>query len=233
MGVGQFCTKPGAVIAVRGAAFNQFETRLRELMGAHPQGLLLSGGIQSNYEGALRKTARIDGLQHLLEPRESRADQRSTGVSPNLVKTSAENFLKKPELWEEIFGPHLLMVEAENYDQMLAVASALNGQLTATIHATPEETRDARPLAQVLVHKAGRIVFNGYPTGVEVCHAMQHGGPFPASTDSRFTSVGTAAIQRWVRPVCFQNFPDGLLPEELQEANPRQIARLVNGKLEL
>jgi NADP-dependent aldehyde dehydrogenase len=233
MGVGQFCTKPGVLIAVGGPAFQKFEQRIRELFAEQSLGTMLSGGIQSNFQGGLRRTGRVEGVELLVNPEEKGAQEKSASAYPSLMKTSAANFLRRQELWEEVFGPHLLLVEAEDYAQLLAVATQINGQLTATIHATPDEVRDVRPLASALVHKAGRIVYNGYPTGVEVCHAMQHGGPFPASTDSRFTSVGTAAIQRWVRPVCFQNFPDALLPEELQEANPRHITRLVNGRFEL
>lgn len=232
MGVGQFCTKPGALIAIGGTDFHRLERRLIELFSESAPGVLLTGGIQSNFEGVLKKLSRIEGVQSVLNRGEQDPGERSTSAGPSLWKTTASNFLRKPELWEEVFGPHLLLVEAEDYEQMLAVATQIGGQLTATIHAAPDEIRDARPLASALMHKAGRVLFNGFPTGVEVCHAMQHGGPFPASTDSRFTSVGTAAIQRWARPVCFQNFPDTLLPEELQESNPRHISRLVNGKLE-
>jgi NADP-dependent aldehyde dehydrogenase len=233
MGVGQFCTKPGAFIAIAGPDFKRFEQRLRELFNTHPAGLMLGSGIQSNYEGSLRRLSRVEGLTPLLDARENNPLERSAAVTPSLAKTSGANFLRKPDLWEEIFGPHALLVEAADYDELLSIASLINGQLTATVHASPADWRDARPLVNALTNKAGRIVFNGFPTGVEVCHAMQHGGPFPSSTDSRFTSVGAASIQRWVRPVCFQNFPDDLLPTELQESNPRQVSRLVNGKMEL
>jgi NADP-dependent aldehyde dehydrogenase len=223
MGVGQFCTKPGAVFAIAGPAFQRFEKRLQELFAQHPTGTLLTGGIQSNYQGALRRITRVEELSLLVDARERDSGHAGAAGVPSLIKTSAAHFLSKTELWEEIFGPHLLLVEAADYDELLAVATQINGQLTATIHASADEARDVRPLMNALVQKAGRLVYNGFPTGVEVCHSMQHGGPFPASTDSRFTSVGTASIQRW----------DGLLPEELQESNPRHVSRVVNGKLEL
>jgi NADP-dependent aldehyde dehydrogenase len=148
-----------------------------------------------------------------------------------VFKTSALNFILQHQLLEEVFGPYTLLVEAESEEEMHKLARTLNGQLTATIHGSDGDLHTFRQLIETLQTKAGRLVLNGFPTGVEVSAAMQHGGPFPATTDSRFTSVGSAAIQRWTRPVCFQNFPDSLLPDALRDTNPLQIMRQLDGKL--
>ena len=132
-----------------------------------------------------------------------------------------ENFVRHPELQEEVFGPAAILVEAQGTEELVAVAKNLEGQLTATLHGTPEDLAKAAELIAILEPKAGRLLVNGFPTGVEVCPSMHHGGPYPATTDERFTSVGTAAILRFVRPVCYQNFPQAALPPELQDSNPR------------
>jgi 2,5-dioxopentanoate dehydrogenase len=147
-----------------------------------------------------------------------------------LFVTDAEAFLANHSLMDEVFGPSTLVVQCSSRAQMLAAATKLEGQLTATIHGTPDELAASRDLMAVLEGKAGRILFNGFPTGVEVCHAMTHGGPYPATSDGRSTSVGTRAISRFVRPVCFQNFPDAALPEELKETNPLNLWRTVGGQ---
>jgi len=134
-------------------------------------------------------------------------------------------------LSEEIFGPTTLIVTYENNEQLLELAHSLEGQLTATIHASEKELTEHQELLDVLQTRAGRLLFNGFPTGVEVCHAMVHGGPYPATSDGRSTSVGTRAIFRFTRQVCFQSFPDAALPYELKEGNPLRIWRLVDGKL--
>jgi NADP-dependent aldehyde dehydrogenase len=145
--------------------------------------------------------------------------------------TDLENFLQRPLLHEEVFGPVALIVDVPEALALSRAASALTGQLTATVHATPEDIAAHADLFAILERKAGRLLINGFPTGVEVAPAMNHGGPYPATTDARFTSVGTAAIERFARPVCWQNFPASALPVELQNANPRGLMRLVNGKL--
>jgi NADP-dependent aldehyde dehydrogenase len=145
--------------------------------------------------------------------------------------TDENTFREERALHEEIFGPATLLVKCETADNLIELAGNLDGQLTATIHAEPEDEDLSRRLLSVLQEKAGRIVWNSYPTGVEVCPSMQHGGPYPATTDSRFTSVGTAAIYRFARPVCYQGLPQELLPIELQNVNSRKIWRMVNGTL--
>jgi len=146
-----------------------------------------------------------------------------------LLKTSATHFAQAPELAHEIFGPCGLVVECSNAAELEQVLSSLGGQLTATVHATEEELPRYAKVFELLERKAGRVIVGGYPTGVEVCHAMQHGGPYPATTDARFTSVGSNALLRFARPVCYQSVPDAMLPEELQSANPRRVLRLVDG----
>ncbi|MBD0295992.1 MAG: aldehyde dehydrogenase (NADP(+)), partial [Flavisolibacter sp.] len=146
-----------------------------------------------------------------------------------MLGTTAQSFLEQPILQEEVFGPSTLAVTAQHKDELLKAAETLHGHLTITIHGTGEDLLDNQDLIRILEQKAGRLIINGYPTGVEVSHAMVHGGPFPATTDGRSTSVGTAAINRFVRPVCYQNFPTDLLPDELKDGNPQGIWRLVNG----
>jgi NADP-dependent aldehyde dehydrogenase len=157
------------------------------------------------------------------------ADPRKTQAAGIIVETDADTFLADPVLAEEVFGPFSLVVTVSALETMEAVARRLDGQLTATVHGTPRDLAAAAGLLDVLATKAGRVIVNGFPTGVEVCQAMQHGGPWPASSDSRFTSVGSAALERFVRPVCYQDVPDALLPPALRNSNPLGIARLVDG----
>ena len=150
---------------------------------------------------------------------------------PSMFETSAQTFLRHRSSAEEVFGPSTVVVRCGSRDEMEAVARRLDGQLTATIHGTPADLAEHAWLVSILEDKAGRLIVNGFPTGVEVCASMQHGGPYPATTDSRTTSVGTAAILRFARPVAYQNFPQSSLPLELQDANPRGIWRQVDGEL--
>ena len=215
LGTGQFCTKPGLVIAQQSAVLGQFASRLGEELSRVPKGRLLNDTISKRFEQSLSKAK--DYI-------------RSEGGACLLV-TDGKKFAEERFLHEEIFGPATLLVQCENTDEMLELARKLDGQLTATIHAEPEDEVLSERLLSVLQEKVGRIVWNGYPTGVEVSPSMHHGGPYPATTDSRFTSVGTAAIQRFARPVCYQGLPQGLLPTELQNINIRKIWRMINGAL--
>jgi 2,5-dioxopentanoate dehydrogenase len=159
------------------------------------------------------------------------ADPKRAQAEPVAFSTDVENFLLNRDLREEVFGPCTLLVSARSTTELQAAARSLAGQLTASIHGTSEDLAAFRDLAGIIERKTGRFVLNGFPTGVEVCPSMQHGGPYPATTDSRTTSVGTAAIHRWARPVCYQSFPPDMLPPELQDDNPRKILRTVNGAL--
>jgi 2,5-dioxopentanoate dehydrogenase len=215
LGTGQFCTKPGLVIGQQSAAFSQFASRLGEELSRVPKGRMLNETISRRFEESLAKTK-----EYL----------RAEGGAYLLV-TDGKKFREEHALHEEIFGPATLLIQCETVDELIALAGSLEGQLTATIHAEPEDEAVSQLLLEVLPEKAGRIVWNSYPTGVEVSPSMHHGGPYPATTDSRFTSVGTAAIQRFARPVCYQGLPMELLPTELQNPNTREIWRLINGTL--
>ncbi len=167
-------------------------------------------------------------FKKLIEERRGFVSAEGGGI---FLVTDLRTFERAPELHEELFGPATLLVKCSGEADLIAFARQLNGQLTATLHADEEDMALAGKLAEILREKAGRIIWNGYPTGVEVCPAMHHGGPYPATSDARFTSVGTAAIQRFVRPACYQNFPESLLPIELRNENARKIWRMVNGEL--
>jgi NADP-dependent aldehyde dehydrogenase len=230
MGVGQFCTKPGLAFAIGGADLTAFTGHFERLIQSAAPATMLHPGICKSFHDGLDAIAKIPGVVPLanadLEPDPARTQGEAT-----VFATDAENFLKHRELHEEVFGPYTLLVDAEDMTDLIRAARSLEGQLTATLHGTPEDLAAAAELIAVLERKAGRLVVNGFPTGVEVSPAMNHGGPYPATTDVRFTSVGTAAIQRWARPVCYQNFPPNALPLELQSDNPRGLMRLVNNQL--
>jgi 2,5-dioxopentanoate dehydrogenase len=215
LGVGQFCTKPGLVLAQQSSTLIQFASRLGEEFSKIPKGPMLNESITKRFADSLASVKTFI--------------QKEGGAY--LLVTDGNTFSEEQALHEEIFGPATLLVKCENADELIELASELDGQLTATIHAEPEDEKLAGRLLHVLQQKAGRIVWNSYPTGVEVCSSMHHGGPYPATTDSRFTSVGTAAICRFARPVCYQGVPQELLPVELQDANSRKIWRMVNGTL--
>jgi alpha-ketoglutaric semialdehyde dehydrogenase len=153
------------------------------------------------------------------------------GVGAALFETDAKSFLKNGELADEIFGPAILLIRHSSREEVLEAARGLEGHLTATMHGTEQDLRDFADLIAVLEQKVGRLVFNGFPTGVEVSHAMVHGGPYPSTSDGRSTSVGTQAIFRFVRPVCYQGFPDAVLPAALKNANPLGLWRLLDGEM--
>jgi alpha-ketoglutaric semialdehyde dehydrogenase len=230
LGVGQFCTKPGVVFGVSGTEWDAFKRAFSAQMQKAVPGTMLHGGICDSYRKSVESLARSGKLDLLAESAVA-AEPGKTQGQPAAFATRAATYLATPELQAEVFGPFTLLVEARDAAELLTLAQSLHGQLTATLHATPADLAEAAPLLSLLQEKAGRLVLNGFPTGVEVCPAMQQGGPYPASTDSRFTSVGTAAIQRWARPVCFQGFPQEFLPDTLQNTNPLGILRTVNGTL--
>jgi len=226
LGVGQFCTKPGVVVALHGSAARQFIGTASELMRSAPPGALLHAGVHTSYLRGVKEVSAVPGVQVASA---APSPQRMQAV-PTLFTADAQTFLAHYRLREELFGPSTVVVTADSREQMLQIARELDGHLTATIHGTPDDLRDFAELVDVLRERVGRLIFNGFPTGVEVCPSMQHGGPYPATTDSRTTSVGTAAIERFVRPICYQNFPKEALPPELQDSNPRGIWRLIDGE---
>ncbi len=228
LGVGQFCTCPGLVFAVEGEGLQRFVDQLFKQVEQGAPGSMLNSVIANGFGSEFQTAASIPGVKAAVSARAS--DPRKTEGRPGVLTTNAETWLKHKELHKEIFGPATVVVRCASESEVLECARALEGTLTATLHGTPEEIERSRELVAVLNRKAGRLISNAYPTGVEIGFAMQHGGPYPASTDPRFTSVGAAAIYRFARPLCFQNFPDRALPPELQNANPRGIWRMIDGR---
>ncbi|MGE5811237.1 MAG: aldehyde dehydrogenase (NADP(+)), partial [Ignavibacteria bacterium] len=188
--------------------------------------VMLTSGIQAAYQDDIKNILRQKGVELIAEGKSSGAV--CEGIS-YLLEITADVFLSGDIFEREIFGPSTLAVKAKDKADLPEAAGSLGGHLTATVHAEEEDLKNYNELIEILEEKAGRLIINGYPTGVEVCHSMVHGGPYPATADSRSTSVGTLAIHRFVRPVCYQNFPDELLPDELKNENPLKIWRLVNG----
>lgn len=229
MGAGQFCTNPGLVVAVKSHSLTTFITAAGEAVAKSGAQTMLTPGIHQAY---------TRGFQALVDSNKVREVARGQkGDGPNqcqaaLFITSAADFLTEEALQDEVFGALSLVVECQNQDEVQCVAEALEGQLTATLQMEQDDLEAARHLVPILERKAGRLLVNGWPTGVEVCDAMVHGGPYPATSDSRTTSVGTVAIHRFLRPVCYQDFPDELLPEALQFNNPLSLKRLLNGERE-
>jgi NADP-dependent aldehyde dehydrogenase len=229
MGSGQFCTKPGMVFLPHGNEAAAFAEKLRQLVSESAPFHLLTSAIHSSYDSALtaRKT---DGAVTLVAEAPKAAQQAGFTVSSALFETDAKAFLGS-HLDAEIFGPTTLLVRHSGRDQVLEIARSLEGHLTATIHGTEQDLHDFADLIVILENKVGRLVFNGFPTGVEVSHAMVHGGPYPSTSDGRSTSVGTRAIFRFARPVCYQGFPAAALPDELKDSNPLGIWRMVDGQM--
>lgn len=225
LGAGQFCTNPGLIFLADNEDSEGFVQKLGALIASTAEQTMLTPAIHSSYRKGLSS-------------RESHTAVSTIGVSEQvsqcganaaLFKTTAADFLAHPELAEELFGPSSLVVIYT--DQLIKLVNTLEGQLTITVHGTEDDLNTNRDLIRLLETKAGRLVFNGFPTGVEVCHAMVHGGPYPATSDGRSTSVGTRAIYRFTRQVCFQDFPNAALPAELQDANPLGIWRMVDGEI--
>lgn len=227
LGVGQFCTNPGLVFLQSSDEAEQFKNLLSQSMSETGAGVMLTSGIRGNYQKGIEKLRNTKDVEVLAQGKEEASSCHGT---PYLLHTTAQSFLEEHTLQEEVFGPSTLAVSAQHKNELLKAAESLHGHLTITIHGTEEDLLEHQDLIGILEQKAGRLTINGYPTGVEVCHSMVHGGPFPATTDSRSTSVGTAAIKRFVRPVCYQNFSSALLPDELKDGNPLNIWRLVDGK---
>jgi NADP-dependent aldehyde dehydrogenase len=227
LGVGQFCTKPGVMVGVRGKDLDRLMVQLADRVGRAGAGVMLYGRLLEAYQAALDR-ARARGVRVLAAAPAAGDPARA---QPALLMVDVARFLDEAALREEIFGPASLIVVADDAAEFERIAESLEGQLTATIHGTDEELREHSRLVAILQQKVGRLIFNGLPTGVEVDHAMQHGGPYPACTDARSTSVGTAAIARFARPVCFQDFPDAALSPALRNRNALGIWRMVNGSM--
>ena len=228
LGAGQFCTNPGLVLGIEGSGWTAFSTALAAEVDAVGTACMLHPKIAAHYwelrsdffaqPGVTRMTAK-DGAEG------------DTGGTGGVALVSAAAFRKNPALKREVFGPFTLLVTCEDQEDLIRTLTVLEGQLTASLLGNETEIQSASGLIALLGEKAGRLLINGVPTGVEVCPSMHHGGPFPATTDSRFTSVGTDAVKRWIRPLSFQNLPEGVLPPALKDDNPLGILRMVNGQM--
>ncbi len=226
LGIGQFCTNPGVIFTIESDETNQFLKLLAVQFKTTASGLMLTKTIRDNYDGKIKDLALNEGVEVIAS-----GERKSEGFqgTPHLLQTSTKAFLENSKLEKEVFGPSSIVFNSQSKQEMLQAARQLEGHLTATIHATEEDLIEYRELVNILERRVGRLIINGFPTGVEVCHSMVHGGPYPATTDSRMTSVGTGAITRFTRPFCYQNFPHALLPDALKEDNPLGIWRIKNG----
>jgi NADP-dependent aldehyde dehydrogenase len=227
LGVGQFCTKPGLVFLPRNEDADALVAGLEERVKKASAAPMLTAGIYKSYKALVAERGQAGGVAVLAQAAPESAG--SVKAPPALFEVSGSDLLREPKLTEEIFGPSALIIRYGNREELIELAQSLEGQLTATLHGTESDIVGAADLVAILERKAGRLVVNGFPTGVEVCHAMVHGGPYPATSDSRTTSVGTQAIYRFARPVCYQDFPQAALPDELKNGNPLGILRLLNG----
>ncbi|MEP6944710.1 MAG: aldehyde dehydrogenase (NADP(+)) [Acidobacteriota bacterium] len=225
---GQFCTKPGLVFIESGEQTEDFVRQFRSLIAETHTFPLLTAGIQKSYlQTSGRRRQKVNTFIEA-----DNTELNGFSVRPAVFETSTEQFLSTDDLNDEIFGPATLLIRSNDHEEILAAARALEGQLTASIHGTEADLAAYSDLISVLETKVGRLIFNGFSTGVEVCPSMVHGGPYPATSDGRSTAVGTRAIERFSRLVCYQNFPEASLPDELKEANPLGIRRMIDGRVE-
>ena len=228
LGAGQFCTNPGLLIAMKSAGLEKFKKALGDALAKINSSTMLTPGICKNYSALSEEMLEEQGVSII--GKGNLSDDRTNQAQPIVASVSASSFLVNPKLKEEVFGPYSLLVEADYEVQLQQVLDHLQGQLTASVVADETDLVKYKSLIQGITNIAGRVMLNNVPTGVEVLQAMQHGGPFPATSDSRFTSVGTGAIKRFVRPVSWQNWSNDLLPDELKNGNPLKIWRLVDNK---
>ena len=227
LGMGQFCTNPGLMLAVESPALHTFMEHLSNRIKEVQPARMLHAGIHAAYEKKSHDALEQEGVAVIQQATTVAHDIEAT---PIIAQVSGQTFLANPLLHEEVFGPYSLMVSCKNEQELVTILKSVSGQLTTTVMGTVQDLEEHSKLVDLLPSIAGRILFNGAPTGVEVCASMVHGGPYPATTDSRFTAVGINAVKRWVRPVCYQNWPDSLLPLALQNANPLNIWRMVDNE---
>ena len=227
LGCGQFCTKPGLILVLRGEGMSRFTQALKVAVDQAPAQIMLNAPTLAHYEEGVSALEAHPHIQRLAGSDESvigRAQARLYQAPASLL------LAQDPLLQQEVFGPLAVLVEVADEAELQSILRVIPGQLTATVHAESDDGPLAQRLLPALTEKAGRVLFNGYPTGVEVCDAMVHGGPWPATTDARGTSVGTQSIDRFLRPVCLQNVPAALLPPAVQDDNPLNLLRLINGQ---
>jgi NADP-dependent aldehyde dehydrogenase len=226
LGGGQFCTKPGVAFVIGDSRVDGFVDALAKHLAAAAPVTMLNGGLRDNFDHRATDVGAAKNVRTLVPPK----PQGNAAVSAGLFETTADAFRAEPTLREEAFGPGGVVVRCETVDDALDCVGHIEGSLTGTVHVgKSEDPQTATRVLRALESHVGRLIVNGYPTGVEVNHAMIHGGPYPATTDAGTTSVGSSAIRRFVRPVAFQDTPDALLPPALQNANPLGIERTVNG----
>lgn len=224
LGVGQFCTNPG-LIFIPETEKEAFVSILQEKLSAVDPQPMLTSQIAQDYHSKLKNLGDLDHGETAIA--------EDTIASPALKVIKSDEWVSTPQYHEEVFGPFGMVITYGSTDDLKGIANKLDGQLTITIWATDDELAQHKSIVNQLQRKCGRLLFKGVPTGVEVGHAMQHGGPFPATTDSRTTSVGTYAIKRFLKPIAFQDCPEGLLPDELKENNPNNLVRMVNGVIKI
>lgn len=229
MGAGQFCTNPGLVLAVDGPALDRFVGAAAQALQQVPSAVMLSPGIHASFEQGVEALASHEAVRTVARGCVGEGVNQAVGA---LFETDAPSFIADRALGHEVFGSSGIVVRCKDLAEIAGVIGCLEGQLTASLHLDPADESDAAPLVPLLAQRAGRVLANGWPTGVEVSPAMVHGGPFPATSDSRTTSVGTLAMMRFLRPVCFQNLPEALLPPALAAANPWNVARRIEGQRE-
>ncbi len=228
LGVGQFCTNPGIIIGIDNDDLKTFTTALsEEIKNIAPAAMLNTGIYKSYVEKRAAALSQVSVAQIAIAEKDAALNE---GIA-TIATTTAQVFLANPLLQQEVFGPYSIIIRCVNINEMIAVATNLEGQLTATLMATENDIIQNEKLVEAVKNICGRFILNSVPTGVEVCLAMQHGGPFPATTDSRFTSVGSDGIKRFARPIAFQNWPNNLLPDELKDENSLGIWRTVNNEL--
>ena len=225
LGMGQFCTNPGILIGVKSDALTSFANHLANELNNVAVAPMLHEGIQSAYFKNSNHALIQTGITCL-----TKNTPAANAASPVLTSVDASVFLANPDLAEEVFGPYSILVQCDNDAQLVQVWKSIQGQISTTIMGTDNDLANNKNLLEIATSIAGRVLLNGVPTGVEVCDSMVHGGPYPASTDSRFTAVGVKAVKRWLRPISFQNWPDHLLPSYLQNKNELGIWRTINGE---
>lgn len=230
LGAGQFCTNPGLLIALEGDDLNKFADQLTEAIEKIEPTCMLHPSIHADFENGIKTMEEQNGVSKVAH---FKGDVLPNHGAQTILKVKGKDFLKNELLRHEVFGPFSIIIECNNIEELIQIVAKLEGQLTGTIIGEENEPEQHKEVIAALQNRVGRLIFNGVPTGVEVCASMIHGGPYPASSDSRFTAVGTHAVYRWVRPLSFQNWPNDLLPAELQNENPLQIVRTINNKLTL
>lgn len=229
LGVGQFCTNPGLVIGLEDESLSAFISAVGSVTAETDPATMVHAGIRSAYEAGVSRIADTAGVTRVGQAQREATSARTEGAT-TIFTTDVTTFESHPHLAEEVFGPTSVIVQGKTPEDLERVATNLEGHLTATIHGTADDLATYHNLITILENKVGRLIFNGFPTGIEVCAAMHHGGPYPSTTNAQYTSIGTASIYRFARPMCYQNFPQEALPEALRDTNSLGIWRLIDNE---